>query len=151
MTIPRGDIHVEKGSDPVDIYCRLNPAHEYFTLYGVSRLGLYVAGGDGGGPRRLPTRVVNETTVMATYEPSSHMSADLITCSMDVGGGQLKGVCNQNIYVGSKFYCSSIRLCYLGTLADILYRGMHKAKWSVLSIIILLPCVRLVLVVQYLA
>ncbi len=110
MTIPRGDIHVEVGSPPFDIFCRLNPSHEYLSLFGIERVGMYLAGGagDDDGARKLDTRVVNETTIVARYEPGRRMRTDLVTCSMDVGGGQLRGVCNQNIYVGSELWKETV-------------------------------------------
>ncbi len=102
VILPRGDQHLELGSPSVDIYCRLNPRHEYARRFGADRMGLYLAG-ESGGPRRMRTTRINDTTVMATYEPGSSMKMDLVSCKVDLGEGQPRGVCQQNIYVGSKF------------------------------------------------
>ncbi len=104
VILPRGDIHVETGSDPFDIYCRLNPAHEYARQHGAERLGLFLAGKDDedDGPRRMQTRIVNATTVAGRYVPGADMRRDLVTCKVDVGGGSSAGVCQQNVFVGSK-------------------------------------------------
>ena len=101
MTIPRGDIRVEVGSPPFDIFCRLNPAHPYTPLFGSRALGLYLAGAEGGEVR-MDTTVVNATTIRGRFDPGLDMRLDLVSCRIDAGAGTLKGVCNQNVYVGGE-------------------------------------------------
>jgi hypothetical protein len=103
VTTPKGDTHVKVGSAPFKIHCLLNPTHNYHTVSGLDSRNLeFQLAGDDGIPVRMDSEIVNETTISATFEPGTQERMDLISCRLNIGGGQQRAVCQQNVYVGRK-------------------------------------------------
>jgi len=103
VTIPKGDVNVEVGSEPFALYCRLNPYHDYYTKSKLDSSNLeFALAGEDGVPVPLTSNVVNDTTIVATFQPGSRKRMDLIRCLLNIGRDQQRGVCQQNVYVGGE-------------------------------------------------
>jgi len=94
VSTPKGDIEVLEGSDPFSLYCHLNPGHHYYNRenYRSSDLGFWI------DQTRLPSTIVNSTTIMAMFDPSE-AGETKVTCKVDAGSAK-KGICKQIVYVG---------------------------------------------------
>lgn len=110
VTIPRGDINLEVGADPVPIYCHLNPEHKYFKAgYNASHLTFYATSsvsdsplGDNDGNRLIPSKIVNATTIQAVYDPKVQRK-DQVSCKINTGDNNVRGICQQHFFVGGEF------------------------------------------------
>lgn len=136
VSVPRGDIKVEAGSEPFPIYCHLNPDHKYFKDDGLrsSDLGFYV------NNVALPSNRINETTIQSMFDPNeAHVT--LISCKVrPKDGSSPMGVCVQNVLAGwlpqppTNFSCVSEDWESLNCTWDIPYnpiRTSYNVYWKV--------------------
>ena len=102
VLIPRGDIFVKVGTRSFPVYCRLNPGHFYYARdgYKARHLEIYVANSKFDKPRKLASRIINDTTIVAQIDPD-HQRSDVITCKLVKEEGSTAGVCAKNIFVGT--------------------------------------------------
>ena len=73
VSYPKGDIELLVGSDPIEIFCHLNPHNAVFTKKGVrsSQLSFHVKPRQNTNLEwtRLESHIINETTITAKYNP----------------------------------------------------------------------------------
>lgn len=103
VSLPRGDIKVEAGSEPFPIYCHLNPNHKYFKVDGLnsSDLGFYI------NNVALQSEIMNQTTIQALFNPEN-ASVTHISCKVrpkhdknaDQDPPSPMGLCVQNVFAG---------------------------------------------------
>ena len=77
----------------------MNPNHKYYLEKGLrsDKLELIVAGVDSD--LKMDSKVINDTTIVATYNPE-RLGSDKVSCKINVGPDEKRGICYQNIFVG---------------------------------------------------
>lgn len=102
VTIPRSDMSVEVGSDPIPIFCRLNPAHSYYKNGNRSDRLILVVGNEDGG-YEMESEIMDDMTIKAMYRPDKITSDDVI-CKLRVDTPRkYHGICKRRIKVGSEW------------------------------------------------
>ena len=100
VSFPRGDIFLEAG-DKQDLYCHLNPEHEYFTKNGgFSVADLVFKTKDG---HILAAERINATSIRAVYSAEAATEIDDVDCMVqdkDSQENRFHAICMQRIHVG---------------------------------------------------
>ena len=125
--MPVGDINSLVGSKPFQLYCRLNTRHDFYTKRGLRSDSLFIEqkartfpeNSDAHGELTrgqnineadeyittiLPSTILNETTIVAWYNPSN-VTSDLLGCRLrreTESSTSPYGICDKRINVGCK-------------------------------------------------
>ena len=89
------------GTKPFDIFCHMNPNDEYFTDKGLRSSDLSFKVKKNSSWETLPSQIINETTIKASYDPSE-AAKRRVECVVDINGVE-RSICTQTISVGCKF------------------------------------------------
>ena len=131
---PCGDLNVEVGSERFELFCTLNVSHDSYVNLGLRSDSLFIEqrrwikteSNDGQTLNLnhikpadeyetsiLESRIINETTISAWYDPST-VTSDLLGCRLrketesPQGSISSYGVANKEIDVGCKFIFSNL-------------------------------------------
>ena len=125
--MPVGDINSLVGSQSFQLYCRLNTRHDFYTERGLRSDSLFIEQKSRAFPEHsdaqskltrrqsineadeyitsiLPSTIVNETTIVAWYNPS-RVTSDLLGCRLrreTESSTSPYGICDKRINVGCK-------------------------------------------------
>ena len=121
---PVGDINVLVGSEKFKLLCSINTEHHLYTQQGLRSNSLFIEQRREVKPTKpvlkstthltdvsqnnfettiLQTRVLNETTIEAIYDPRTATS-DLLACSISTGRAEnVSSICTKMINVGCKY------------------------------------------------
>ena len=133
---PCGDLNVEVGSERFELFCTLDVNHDSYVNLGLRSDSLFIEqrrwikteSNDGQTLNLkhikqadeyetsiLDSRIINETTISAWYDPST-VTSDLLGCRLrketesPQGSINSYGVANKEIDVGCKFIFSRLNL-----------------------------------------
>ena len=131
MFKPCGDLNVEVGSERFELFCTLDVNHDYYVNLGLRSDSLFIEQRrwiktesndvqtlnlkhieqtDEYETSILDSRIINETTISAWYDPST-VTSDLLGCRLrkeiesQEGSISSYGVANKEIDVGCKLIC----------------------------------------------
>jgi len=75
VTTPRGDVNLLYNSEPVELFCHMNPYHEYFKKgYTSDHLSFIINGQDEARailPVQVVSEIVNKTTIKTKFNPAT--------------------------------------------------------------------------------
>ena len=128
--LPAGDLNVKFGSERFQLYCTLDISHKFYSELGLRSDSLFI---EQRSPAKkaqsnhlhqnknidneideyqtniLNSEIVNETTIVAWYDPSV-VTSDLLGCGLKKENESPSGsyaICHKHINVGCKYNFSS--------------------------------------------